>query len=102
MSTIISILQDKISRKISELEQMKGDIEEKLEVVEGLTKEVQTMASNSGSSAQERRRVKTLDLNESIQQHRQQIDDIRAAVAECEEEIQGLERQKEDMEIKFG
>lgn len=57
---------------------MKERIKELTDIVGSLTDGVRNLLSGSGSTAQERKRVKTLDLNESIAQYKQQIEDIKA------------------------
>ncbi len=63
-------LQEQIEEKKATLETIKEDLKEKLDIIESLSKAMKNLVSQSGSSAQEWRKVKTLDLNKSIEQHK--------------------------------
>lgn len=94
----ISCLQKQIEQKKAALETMKEDLKKKLDIIENLSEATKNLVSQSGSSAQERRRVKTLDLYESIEQHRNQVAEIEDAIGKCEGEIEGLKKEKRDLE----
>ena len=102
MATIISILQGKIDEKVQELAKTKKDLEERVELVASLEESTLAMVSGSGSTAQERRKVKTLDLRESLWQHREQIRAYEQAIAKLEGEIAEYEVQKRDSVAKYG
>lgn len=102
MAAIITRLQQNIDDKIKELSQTKNDLQERVELVDRLEESLMNMVSGSGSTAQERRNVKTLDLKESLEQHHEQIRAFETAIAQLEIEIAEYEDQKRDWERRHG
>ena len=102
MAAIITRLQRNLDDKKQKLTAWKNDLQERVDIVDKLEKSLLNVVSGSGSTAQERRNKKTLNLEESLLQHREQISHIEDKIAEIEREIADYERQKREWEEEHG
>lgn len=102
MALLIARLQQNIDDKVQELRKTQNKVQEHVKLVENLEKSAMALLSDSASTAQARRTVMTLDLEESLQQYQGQIRAYQEAITKLENEISQFEEQKREWEKKHG
>lgn len=102
MAAIIARLQQNIRERIRLLSVTRDALAERVRLVEGIEEGLRNLMGNCGSCAQENRNVMTLNLQESLRQHQEQIREYNVTIKRLEDEIADYEAQKRDWERKYG
>lgn len=95
----IAELEQRVQDKIDWIKEKRAELEEMTDLISKVPQDMKDMMSNSASRSSVRRgQGETIGIDESATRDEEILANLREAIAEAEEELEVLNKEKQDLE----